>query len=127
MEAETVSVEIIIPFPPSNNAYWRHPGNGVHLISAKGVIYRNLVWYIVKRDRKGVPPLAGPLDVKLVACRPNKRVRDLDNLPKAALDSLTKAGLWKDDSQIQKLSIEWGEDVKGGELRVYVDELKGGS
>ena len=34
------------------------------------------------------------------AWMPDKRVRDLDNLLKAPLDALTRAGFWVDDSQI---------------------------
>lgn len=117
-------ISLILPFPPSNNTYWRHPGNGLHLISERGRAYRRFVADVVMIQRIGSKPLAGDLDVQIVACRPNKLRRDLDNIPKAVLDSLTKARLWIDDSQIQKLSIEWGEYAKGGELRVYVSQFE---
>lgn len=63
----------------------------------------------------------GPVKIKvqIVACPPDKRLRDLDNLFKAPLDALTKAGVWIDDSQIQELSIKWGNIEKGGKL--YID------
>jgi crossover junction endodeoxyribonuclease RusA len=61
--------------------------------------------------------------VTLTAFPPDKRRRDLDNLPKVVLDSLTKAGVWKDDSQIQRLTIQWGAFWPGGALDVEIEEL----
>ncbi len=36
---------------------------------------------------------------------PDRRARDLDNLGKALLDALTKAGVYGDDSQIDHLTF----------------------
>lgn len=63
--------------------------------------------------------------MRLVAYPPTRAVRDLDNLLKAPLDALTGAGLWLDDSQIRRLSIEWGEVRRGGGLDVEVQGLAG--
>jgi len=54
---------------------------------------------------------------------PDKRRRDLDNLPKALLDGLTHSGIWDDDSQIDDLRIMRGEIVKGGSVTVVIDEV----
>ena len=64
--------------------------------------------------------LAGRLAVSMVACPPDRRARDLDNVLKATLDALTHAGVWLDDSQIDLLSVERAQVVKGGELRVTI-------
>jgi len=40
------------------------------------------------------------------------------------LDSLTKAGVWEDDSLIQDLRIYWGDHI-GGYLKVYIEEQNG--
>jgi crossover junction endodeoxyribonuclease RusA len=71
----------------------------------------------------GHAPLLGHLVVTLTAFPPDKRRRDLDNLPKVVLDSLTKAGVWKDDSQIQRLTIQWGGMCPGGDLEVEIEEI----
>ena len=48
---------------------------------------------------------AGPVRVVIEAFPPDRRKRDLDNVLKSLLDSLTHAGVWEDDSQIQDLRI----------------------
>lgn len=64
-------------------------------------------------------PLDGPLRVCLRFAREDKRRVDLDNLVKAALDGITQARAWADDSQVVSLeaavwfgSLEPGADVK---------------
>ena len=114
---------IRLPYPPSMNTYLRHLPNGRTLLSERGRSYHTTVWEVVKRTMPGHAPLLGPLAVTLTAFPPDKRRRDLDNLPKVVLDSLTKAGAWKDDSQIQRLTIQWGAIWPGGALEVEIEEL----
>lgn len=54
---------------------------------------------------------------------PDRRIRDLDNIKKALLDSLTHAGVYKDDFQIDDLRVVRREVVKGGYVIVHVAEL----
>jgi len=68
--------------------------------------------------------IKNPIKVEIIAYRPDKRKRDLDNLLKGSLDSLTKAGVWEDDSLIQDLRIYWGDHI-GGYLKVYIEEYHG--
>ena len=114
---------IRLPYPPSMNTYLRHLPNGRTLLSERGRAYHTTVWEVVKRTMPGHAPILGPLVVTLTAFPPDKRRRDLDNLPKVVLDSLTKAGVWKDDSQIQRLTIQWGAFWPGGALDVEIEEL----
>jgi crossover junction endodeoxyribonuclease RusA len=44
----------------------------------------------------------------------------MDNAWKVVADSLTKAGVWQDDSLIRSLTLEWGEVQKGGLIRVLI-------
>ena len=43
----------------------------------------------------------------------SRRRRDLDNILKSLLDSLTHAGVWEDDSQITDLRIRKGPHIAG--------------
>lgn len=113
--------ELILPFPPSTNTYWRSvPGKGV-LISAKGREYRQAVERL--RYQHGWGTFGSErLSVEIEAWMPDKRRRDLDNMLKATLDALTHAGVWDDDSQIDDLRITRAPLI-GGMLKVRISEI----
>ena len=117
---------IVLPFPPSANRYWRHPTKGAldgrHLISADGRVFRDQVMRNAQAEHW---PSFNPdqrLRVRILAFMPDKRRRDLDNLLKSAMDALTHAGVWADDSQIDSLLIERAPTL-GGMLKVEVEAL----
>lgn len=55
----------------------------------------------------------GPVSLTLLFYPPTRQRRDLDNLAKAPLDALTKAGVWTDDSQVKRLVMEMRGVRKG--------------
>lgn len=120
-------IKLILPFPPSLNSYWRHVviNNSPRvLISRDGREYRRSV--LLRCNSQGVmdnPPLGGRLSVVITAYPPDRRKRDLDNLAKAALDALTAAGVWGDDSQIDDLRIIRGGVARGGRMVVEVADI----
>lgn len=119
-------IELVLPYPPSVNSYWRHPTRGAlagrHLISEKGRQYRQALEALAAEHRW--PKLGSArLQVHIEAWMPDKRRRDLDNVLKAALDGLAHAGLFDDDSQIDRLSIERAPLV-GGMLKVSVQTME---
>lgn len=121
---------LTLPFPPSMNTIWRRVGNKT-LLSAKGREYRGEVANAVispLADHLGAGryrfPLAGRLRVTIHVHAPDKRRRDLDNLPKAIHDALTHAGLWQDDSQIDRLVVERCNNFPpSGGVVVHVEEV----
>ena len=98
-------MELILPFPPSVNTYWRN-FNGRMLISKKGREYRKAVADQVL-IQKGAKHYQGKVKMTIEAWRPDERKRDLDNLLKAPLDALTHAGVYVDDQLIVDLRIFW--------------------
>lgn len=110
-----------LPFPPSVNAYWRHVGKRV-LISEAGRIYAAAVAGLVREDYP--KPLSGRLVVVIQAYMPDHKKHDLDNLFKAPLDAMTKAGVYVDDSQIDALSITRMSVVPGGCLIVNIERIR---
>ena len=54
---------------------------------------------------------------------PDKRKRDIDNILKALLDSLTNAKVYLDDSLIKQLDITWhiGGIVKEGRVDLIIE------
>ena len=117
---------IVLPYPPSVNTYWRHPTTGKlagrHLISEAGRRYREAVAQLAVTERWSKHAADQRLAVHIEAWMPDRRRRDLDNLLKAALDSLTYAQVFADDSQIDRLSIE-RHPTLGGMLKVRVEAL----
>lgn len=109
---------LTLPWPPSVNRYWRNL-QGRTLISADGRKYRTEVVASVLQQLRRLPRLSGRLGVVIMVTPPDKRRRDLDNLFKAILDSLTHAGVWMDDSQIDDLHIVRQAGI-GGCVRVEV-------
>lgn len=113
---------IELPFPPSMNTYWRNV-KGRTLISKKGREYRKAVIDIFKNYSS--PKLTARISVEIDFYPPDRRRRDIDNSLKAPLDALTHAGVWEDDSQIDRLSIYRREVLsKGqGKLLVRISEI----
>lgn len=105
-----------LPWPPTVNNYFT-VARGRKILSSKGRQYKKDVALIARFKS----PLQGRLDVAIHAYPPDKRKRDLDNLTKAILDALDDCGIYCDDSQIDKLSIERKE--KGGFVLVAISEI----
>lgn len=119
-------IQLVLPYPPSVNSYWRHPTTGKlagrHLISQEGRTYRALVHKVIAWQYKLSPiPGGSDLAVTLTAYMPDRRRRDLDNILKALLDSIVHAGLIDDDSSIVELHLLKGGVRKGGECHVSIE------
>ena len=130
-------LEIALPFPPSVNHYWRHTRQGKHYISDKGKRFRELALLACFAEVS----FDGLVSVEVKVYLPDRRDRDLDNLWKVIMDSLTHAQILKDDSwkYVVKESIEavgevrinekgetefTPEIVKDGRVVVKIKELK---
>lgn len=129
----TKAIDFTFPYPPSVNTYWRHPTSGKlagrHLISEKGREYREAINNLVaaargmdavglflagaRGEKINTPMISGPLAVDIEVFFPDRRRRDLDNILKSLLDSMTHAGVWEDDSQIEDLRIRKGPNIAG--------------
>lgn len=113
----TQMIRLILPYPPSVNSIWRTPRTGKlagrTLLSEKGRAYRKAVADAMWEQRAGALPLTQRLRVDIEARMPDRRRRDLDNIPKAVLDALTHAGVWHDDSQIDDLRVFRGPLLTG--------------
>jgi len=113
--------ELHLPFPPTVNSYYKRGKYGVR-IAEKGRKYRHLVLEEVQQQWGAAVALDEKLLLEVVLHPPDKVRRDVDNYMKALLDSLTEAGVWEDDSQIDQLMIYRGERVFGGKVALYIHE-----
>ena len=117
---ETLRLEL--PIPPLVNHYWRHitiNGTPRTLISARGRDFRKNVVQIVSREKKALR-IDSRVKVNVVVCPPDRRKRDIDGYLKALLDSLTHAGVWLDDEQVDSIYITRGEVVMDGKAVVEI-------
>jgi crossover junction endodeoxyribonuclease RusA len=122
-----VDVHLVLPWPPSVNAYYRHlskgPLAGRTLISKDGRIYRDTVTEIIKR--RNLKTMESRLMVTIEANPPDRRRRDLDNLLKALLDALVHSGVIADDSLIDHLTIYRGPRCPAaGKVSIDITELE---
>lgn len=117
---------VTLPWPPSTNRIWRNvavSGKPRTLLSQEGRVYRKAAadaCLVAKLAGKQIPDR---LALRLVVLAPDRRARDLDNTVKAVQDALTHAGVWLDDSQIDRLLVERGPVVKGGMVSVTVEVM----
>ena len=77
---------------------------------------------LVSSDRR-IKPFTDSVRVTMSAYPPDKRKRDLDNLPKAIFDALTHVGVWDDDSLVDDFRIRREEVQKPGLVRVEIEEM----
>lgn len=118
-------MQLVLPFPPSVNTYWRAPNKGPlagrHLISAEGRKYQSAACAAIIEQLRRLPkPSAELAAVEITLYPPDARRRDLDNYNKALFDALTHAGVWEDDSQVKRMLVEWGPVVPKGRVEITI-------
>ena len=111
-------LEIVLPYPPSVNHYWRHTRSGRHYISEAGRKFKAQAVEICKQ----FDPFVGAVAICLDVYYPDKRNRDPDNLFKVCRDSFVSAGLIEDDNNkiVQDLRIKNCGSKTGGMVVVKI-------
>lgn len=107
--------ELVLPFPPSVNGYWR-AWQGRQIISKRGREYRAAVAAIINAMDEPLRYGDDSVIVTIGLMVPDRRRRDVDNYAKAILDALTHARVWNDDYQVQALTT----------IRINTHEVSGG-
>ena len=64
-----------------------------------------------------------PIKIFVIAFPPDRRIRNLDNLWKALLDTLARVGVYEDDDQIADKRIKRDRVVPGGKVIVTIQEI----
>lgn len=114
-------ITLKLPWPPSVNHYWFRNRDGGMRIGEKGIEFRIAVHNVLVRH--GSPHLTGRLAVDIAVFPPDKRRRDLDNILKAVCDALQHGKLYKDDNQIDRITVGRSAIENGGGLMVWVREI----
>ena len=114
-------VEMCIPYPPSTNHFWRRVGART-LISREGRLFCDAI--ACRHAAMGAPRVEGDLALEIELYPPDNRRRDADNTIKPIQDALQKAGMFKDDSQIKKVTAEMLDTTPGGMAILRIREYK---
>lgn len=109
-----------LPWPPSINHYYLQSSSGV-ILGEKGKRYRKKVSLLL-HSYKGSFGDEKRLKVTIHAFPPDKRRRDIDNICKATLDALEHAQVFKNDNQVDVLTVIRREVIKEGCLQIWIAE-----
>ena len=103
------------------NTYWRN-FRGRTVLSKNGRQFKADVQdYVIEQN---IPKFGDKkLKITMILRPRDKRKIDIDNRIKAVLDSLQDAGVFDDDFQVDHIEMIRGEQIKGGLIRVLIEEL----
>lgn len=116
-------IDLTLPEPPSSNRYWRIGRGRAHLspeakrykeeVRLRALFYGGL--------RPGTVPFGSSTSIAVtLAWYRSKRMGDLDNRAKVALDALNGV-LWVDDKQIVELHLYRYDRPNDGALYITVE------
>ena len=113
-------ITLQLPYPPSVNAMYGSHGNR-RFLRPRGRVFKEQVAEICK----GIPTFGAiSLELNIVLFPRDKRLMDISNSIKGIEDSLQDAGLFDNDQQVCKITIERGSKIKGGGCQVTIKEYQ---
>lgn len=112
-------LNLFLPYPPSINTYWNFNGSRRFLTPKANQFKVKVFEAFFLSEHKGFQAQRVSVTVHLFP--PDKRVRDVDSPLKSLLDALTQAGVFDDDSQVDRLLVVRKQQQKGGGCRVIID------
>lgn len=110
-------IALVLSFPPSANALNRAV-NGRVMLSKRYRFWKKTVAteIMIQRPRK----LKGRYSLVILADRPDRRRRDVDNLAKAISDALKAAEVIADDHLADEVTTRWSNREPGKGARVWI-------
>jgi crossover junction endodeoxyribonuclease RusA len=110
-------ITLRLPLAPSANQLWQQ-GKGRTFKSQKYKDWLEECSWLIKQQTRDL--ISGDYVIHILAKRPDRRKRDLDNLLKATSDLLVKCKIVPDDSLCRALAAEWVDE--GDPMTIYVYE-----
>jgi crossover junction endodeoxyribonuclease RusA len=114
-------LELVLPYPPSVNKLYRTVHNRI-ILSKAGRQYK--IDCTAAILTQGKVRFSGRVAYVIYAHMPDRRTRDLSNLTKIVEDTLTYAGVWDDDSQVDDMRVVRAECVPDGKLVMRIEEIR---
>lgn len=116
---ESRKLVLMLNYAPSVNHYWLANGSRRY-ISPKGRAFRQ---HVIDSCPANHEAFQERLFVTVNVYPPDRRRRDIDNICKGVLDSLEHAGVYVNDSQIDKLLVVRKDIVPYGQIEVTIEPL----
>lgn len=110
-------MNLVLPYPPSANAYWRADRRGFVRVSDVARSYKNAVALYLNTQR--LAPFTNDVRVSVKVFRPQRR-GDLDNTLKVLLDAL-KGFAFRDDAQVTVLHAERFDDAANPRAEITIE------
>ncbi len=112
---------LTLPYPPTVNHYWKVTRQGRVYRTKQGDLYREAV-ALIAQPAEPSQCISKPVRLWAQVWMPDNRRRDIDNLSKSLLDSLTFAGVWVDDCLVHDFRItRMGLDRdSGGRVEAHI-------
>ncbi len=113
---------ITLPWPPTVNTYYTIARNR-KILSKKGRKYKQDAFILILGQLpRGFHEYRSSVSLYIRAYPPDKRKRDLDNILKPVLDSLTLGGVYEDDAQVEDLRIIRFNPCKPGRVEIDISQ-----
>lgn len=120
-------MKVTLSYPPSVNRAWRN-SKGKMYQPAEITQYKRTAGLLAKAA--GAKIIEGAVQVEAILHPKTKKdgnaskvLIDLDNLLKVVLDGFNGV-CYRDDKQVQKISLEVGKPILNGGVTVIIEELK---
>lgn len=98
-------IRLSLPYPPTSN-HNTMVAKGRRISSPKYRTWRATAEWHARLGAAG-KSVQGAYTISYSVERPDRRRRDLENLPKSLSDALQAAGVIRDDADCERSTIEW--------------------
>lgn len=118
-------MRIELPWPPSVNASTRNVSGKGRVKTKEYKAWREQAeWLLRVRHKKERLSTNKGYSCRIVASRPDRRRRDIDNFIKPVVDALVASGVVPDDCQMEKVCAKWVIGVPDRVLYIIVEEAE---
>ena len=114
-----MKIDFFLPFPPSINSFYSKTRNGL-FISKKGAAYQSSGIISIREQLGPMEGIDTKINLAIILYPPDRRTRDLDNYIKPLLDTITKSGIWMDDSLVDQMLVYRGAVLQAGSCFVRI-------
>lgn len=123
VESNWIEQTFLLPFPPSaNNLFVNNRKTGGRFVAPRYTSWRQEAGWSLKAQNP--QKTTGKVHVSIIAIKPDKAKRDIDNIAKAINDLLVEHGVIEDDSLIEKQVAAWSSSNLAGVSVTVVGALK---